>query len=98
VFMGHAELQTVQRYIRLLPQRDEGNPVARLDRSLRVTLVWLLDVAVAATARLTLHRAGLDRLRRSSGRSGRGLGRHGSDSTPVPPRRPPKRRPRQPAR
>ena len=39
VFMGHADLQTVQRYIKLLPQRDERNPVDRLDNYLRATLV-----------------------------------------------------------
>ena len=39
VFMGHADLQTVQRYIKLLPQRDESNPVDRLDSYLRATLV-----------------------------------------------------------
>jgi integrase len=39
VFMGHADLQTVQRYIKLLPQHDEHNPVDRLDSYLRVTLV-----------------------------------------------------------
>jgi len=31
VFMGHADVQTVQRYIKLLPQREERNPVDRLD-------------------------------------------------------------------
>jgi integrase len=39
VFMGHADVQTVQRYIKLLPQRDERNPVERLDSYLRATLV-----------------------------------------------------------
>ena len=37
MFMGHADLQTVQRYIKLLPQRDERNPVDRLDTYLRAT-------------------------------------------------------------
>ena len=37
VFMGHADVQTVQRYIKLLPQRDERNPVDRLDTYLRAT-------------------------------------------------------------
>jgi integrase len=37
VFMGHADVQTVQRYIKLLPQRDERNPVDRLDSYLRPT-------------------------------------------------------------
>jgi integrase len=31
VFMGHADVQTVQRYIKLLPPRDERNPGDRLD-------------------------------------------------------------------
>ena len=35
VFMGHADLETVQRYVKLLPQRDERNPVERLDSYLR---------------------------------------------------------------
>ena len=39
VFMGHADLQTVQRYIKLLPQRDERNPIDRLDSYLRATSV-----------------------------------------------------------
>ena len=39
VFMGHADLQTVQRYIKLLPQRDERNPIDRLDSDLRATCV-----------------------------------------------------------
>jgi len=38
VFMGHADLQTVQRYVKLLPQRDERNPVERLDSYLRATV------------------------------------------------------------
>jgi integrase len=37
VFMGHADLQTVQRYIKLLPPRDERNPGERLDNYLRAT-------------------------------------------------------------
>jgi hypothetical protein len=39
VFMGHADLQTVDRYIKLLPQHGDSNPIDRLDSSLRVTLV-----------------------------------------------------------
>ena len=39
VFMGHADVQTVQRYIKLLPQHGEGNPVGRLDTYLRATFV-----------------------------------------------------------
>jgi integrase len=39
VFMGHPDLQTVDRYIKLLPQHDDSNPVDRLDSYLRVTLV-----------------------------------------------------------
>jgi hypothetical protein len=31
VFTGHADLQTVRRYIKLFPQRDERDPVERLD-------------------------------------------------------------------
>jgi integrase len=31
VLMGHADVQTVQRYIKLLPPRDERNPGDRLD-------------------------------------------------------------------
>lgn len=38
VFMGHADVQTVQRYIKLVPQRDERNPVDRVDSYLRATL------------------------------------------------------------
>jgi integrase len=40
--MGHADLQTVDRYIKLLPRRDDSNPVDRLDSYLRVTFVSLL--------------------------------------------------------
>ncbi len=39
VLMGHADLQTVDRYIKLLPQHDDSNPVDRLDSYLRATLV-----------------------------------------------------------
>lgn len=39
VFMGHADLQTVDRYIKLLPQQHDSNPVDRLDSYLCVTLV-----------------------------------------------------------
>jgi integrase len=39
VFMGHADVQTVQRYIKLLPQHGERNPVGRLDSYLRATFV-----------------------------------------------------------
>jgi integrase len=35
VFMGHADVQTVQRYVKLLPQRDELYAVDRLDAYLR---------------------------------------------------------------
>jgi hypothetical protein len=38
VFMRHAGVQTVQRYIKLLPQRDERNPVDRLNSYLGATL------------------------------------------------------------
>ena len=37
VFMGHADVQTVQRYIKLLPQRDERNAVDRLGDYVRAT-------------------------------------------------------------
>jgi integrase len=38
VFMGHADVQMVQRYIKLVPQRGERNPVERLDQYLRATV------------------------------------------------------------
>lgn len=34
-FMGHADLQMVQRYVKLLPQRDEADPAERLNAYLR---------------------------------------------------------------
>jgi integrase len=37
VFMGRADLRTVQRYIKLHPQRDERSAVDRLDSYLRAT-------------------------------------------------------------
>src|SRR3954470_4081079 len=73
VFMGHADLQTVQRYIKLLPQRDERSPIDRLDNYLRPPSLYLLRVAVAAAPRLALHRARPDWLRRGRGWSGGGL-------------------------
>jgi hypothetical protein len=30
-FMGHADLQMVQRYVKLLPQPEEANPADRLN-------------------------------------------------------------------
>ena len=38
VFLGHADIQTVQRYIKLLPPRNERDSVERLDRYVRTTL------------------------------------------------------------
>ncbi len=35
--MDHADLQTVQRYVKLLPQRDDLNAVDRLDAYLRAS-------------------------------------------------------------
>jgi integrase len=34
-FMGHADLQMVQRYVKLLPQPEESNPAERLNAYLR---------------------------------------------------------------
>ena len=39
VFMATPDVQTVQRYIKLLPRRHEHIPVERLDSYLRATLV-----------------------------------------------------------
>ena len=34
-FMGHADLQMVQRYVKLLPQPEDTNPAERLNAYLR---------------------------------------------------------------
>jgi hypothetical protein len=34
-FMGHADLQMVQRYVKLLPQPEQSNPAERLNAYLR---------------------------------------------------------------
>jgi hypothetical protein len=48
VFMGHADPQTVDRSIKLLPRRDDSSPVDRLDSYLRVTFVSLKWIRLSA--------------------------------------------------